>query len=141
MVYPSHFSPGSYGIAEPNKFPKEIMEGSARDMNRRLEAWCPVVKPIELDSSDASVISDIHSHTSNKEKIKRQQNELQENYEKEKKRLCPPWKNRPWVQDFSLGYPYGLAEVKGQIQALENAGIDSWMVWNPSSRYTVEAFK
>ena len=47
----------------------------------------------------------------------------------------------PWYQDFTLGPPhYGSAEVKAQMRAGYDNGVKSWMLWNPGSRYTVEAF-
>jgi hypothetical protein len=49
---------------------------------------------------------------------------------------------RPWLQDFSLGQPpYGAAEVRAQIQATYDAGIDEWILWNPGSRYTETALE
>jgi hypothetical protein len=46
-------------------------------------------------------------------------------------------RTRPWLQDFTLGQPfYGSAEVRAQIQATYDAGIDEWILWNPGSRYT-----
>ncbi len=46
---------------------------------------------------------------------------------------------RPWLQDFSLNYTYGAKEVKEQIQALNDLGIEEWLLWNPRSRYTEAA--
>ncbi len=47
-----------------------------------------------------------------------------------------PLKLRPWLQDFSLGAPkYGKAEVEAQIQATYDAGLTSWMLWDPSNKY------
>lgn len=43
---------------------------------------------------------------------------------------------RPWLQDFSMKVTYGPAEVRKQIQALQDLGIDEWLLWNPGSRYT-----
>ncbi|HKJ01716.1 MAG TPA: putative glycoside hydrolase, partial [Longimicrobiales bacterium] len=49
---------------------------------------------------------------------------------------------RPWLQDFTLGDPpYGAAEVRAQIQATYDAGIQEWILWNPGSRYTEEALE
>ncbi|MDH5588796.1 MAG: alpha/beta hydrolase [Gemmatimonadota bacterium] len=46
----------------------------------------------------------------------------------------------PWLQDFTLGPPrYGAPEVRAQIQATYDAGIQSWVLWNPGSRYTEAA--
>jgi hypothetical protein len=47
---------------------------------------------------------------------------------------------RPWLQDFSLGDPpYDAPEVRAQIQATYDAGIQEWVLWNPGSRYTESA--
>lgn len=45
-------------------------------------------------------------------------------------------KNRPWLQDFSMRIKYGPAEVQGQINALFERGIYTFMLWNPSNIYT-----
>ncbi|MGW8266752.1 MAG: putative glycoside hydrolase [Longimicrobiales bacterium] len=47
---------------------------------------------------------------------------------------------RPWLQDFTLGEPaYGSPEVRAQIQAAYDTGIQEWILWNPGSRYTEAA--
>jgi hypothetical protein len=49
---------------------------------------------------------------------------------------------RPWLQDFTLGRPvYSGAEVRAQIQATYDAGVQEWILWNPSSRYTESALE
>jgi len=49
---------------------------------------------------------------------------------------------RPWLQDFTLGSPrYEAPEVRAQIQATYDAGIDEWLLWNASSRYTEAALE
>ena len=49
---------------------------------------------------------------------------------------------RPWLQDFTLGSPrYEAPEVRAQIQAAYDVGIDEWVLWNPSSRYTQDALE
>jgi hypothetical protein len=49
---------------------------------------------------------------------------------------------RPFLQDFTLGSPaYGAAEVRAQIEATYDAGIDEWVLWNPGSRYTEGALE
>jgi hypothetical protein len=52
-----------------------------------------------------------------------------------------PLKLRPWLQDFDLGASYGTTEVQAQIQAVYDAGLTSWMMWDPSNRYTKEAYE
>jgi len=49
---------------------------------------------------------------------------------------------RPWIQDFTLGQPiYGGPEVRAQIQAAYDVGIQEWILWNPSTRYSVSALE
>jgi len=43
---------------------------------------------------------------------------------------------RPWLQDFDYGGNYGPKEVRDQINATYDAGLDSWMLWAASNRYT-----
>jgi hypothetical protein len=48
----------------------------------------------------------------------------------------------PWLQDFDLGQPaYGAPEVRAQIQAAYDVGIEEWVLWNPGSRYTEDALR
>ena len=47
---------------------------------------------------------------------------------------------RPWLQDFTLGEPvYEAPEIRAQIQATYDAGIQEWILWNPGSSYTEAA--
>ncbi len=53
---------------------------------------------------------------------------------------------RPWIQDFTAtwvkGYiKYGPEQVKAQIRALEENGIDEFLLWNPNNRYSEDAVK
>ncbi|KKT81161.1 MAG: hypothetical protein A3B07_03005 [Candidatus Yonathbacteria bacterium RIFCSPLOWO2_01_FULL_43_27] len=50
-----------------------------------------------------------------------------------------PLKLRPWLQDFDYGGTYGAKEVRDQIQATYDAGLTSWMLWDPSNKYTPSA--
>ena len=48
----------------------------------------------------------------------------------------------PWYQDFTLGPPpYGAPQIRAQFQAGYDNGIDSWILWNPGSRYTLAALR
>ncbi len=47
---------------------------------------------------------------------------------------------RPWLQAFSLGDPpYTPEYVRAQIDAVYDAGLTEWILWNPSARYSAEA--
>lgn len=48
----------------------------------------------------------------------------------------------PWYQDFTLGPPhYYAAQVRAQIKAGYDNGFQSWVLWNPGSRYTESALE
>ncbi len=42
----------------------------------------------------------------------------------------------PWVQDFSFSVPYGLDEVRAQIDAARISGAKGYLLWNPEGLYT-----
>src|SRR5699024_2704066 len=51
--------------------------------------------------------------------------------------------SRPWIQDFTASYlgagnyhEYGKNEVEAQIKALNESGIDEYLIWNASNKYT-----
>jgi hypothetical protein len=48
----------------------------------------------------------------------------------------------PWYQDFTLGPPrYGVPQVRAQMQAGYDNGVPDWILWNPSSNYTIAALR
>ncbi|MEK7480490.1 MAG: putative glycoside hydrolase [Patescibacteria group bacterium] len=51
-----------------------------------------------------------------------------------------PKRLRPWLQDFDLGATYDAPMIQKQIKAVEDAGLDSWMMWDPSNKYTRSAY-
>jgi hypothetical protein len=47
---------------------------------------------------------------------------------------------RTWIQDFDLGANYDTTKIHAQIRASYDAGVDSYMVWDPRNIYTKEAY-
>ncbi|MFP3913332.1 MAG: putative glycoside hydrolase [Actinomycetota bacterium] len=41
-----------------------------------------------------------------------------------------------WLQDFSLGIEYGEAEVRAQIEAAHDAGVEHILLWDAATTYT-----
>lgn len=51
-----------------------------------------------------------------------------------------PDKIRPWLQDFNLGATYNADMVRAQIKATYDAGLTSWLIWDPRNIYSRGAF-
>ncbi len=51
-----------------------------------------------------------------------------------------PAKLRPWIQDFDLGATYDAAMVRLEKQAVYDAGLESWLSWDSSNKYTRGAY-
>jgi hypothetical protein len=45
----------------------------------------------------------------------------------------------PWLQAFSLGHPYGLAEVQAQVDAARRAGAGGFLLWEHEGLYGTRA--
>ncbi len=57
-------------------------------------------------------------------------------------RLRDPATIRPYLQAFTLRRPrYRAAEVRAQIQAVEDVGLTDWVLWNASGRYPAAALR
>ncbi|HLR04157.1 MAG TPA: putative glycoside hydrolase [Virgibacillus sp.] len=48
---------------------------------------------------------------------------------------------RPWVQDFSMKKKYTEDEIKAQIKAMKDQGIEQYLVWNAKNDYTKDAYE
>jgi hypothetical protein len=91
MVYPSHYTPGEYNLADPNAEPGETVSHSLLDFQTALEG--------------------------------------------RNARLTP------WLQDFSLGRTYTLADVRAQVRAVRLRHADGFLLWNAEGRYNAAALK
>lgn len=89
MVYPSHWVPGEYGVANPNRQPFDIVKVTLADFQAKVAGT-----GVRL---------------------------------------------MPWLQDFSMGHPYGPAEVRAQIDGAASIGIPDWLLWNAGVIYTAGA--
>ncbi len=48
-------------------------------------------------------------------------------------------KLRPWYQDFDMGAVYTKDMVRAQMESGYRLGVNSWMLWDPSNKYTPSA--
>ena len=90
MIYPSHWGPGEYDVANPLLQPYDIVYNN-------LQVWLEVT-----EGKRARVV--------------------------------------PWLEDSNwpirLGHPNRVEYVRDQIRATYDAGINEWLLWDSSVRYT-----
>ena len=115
MVYPSHYPKSFLGLGNPNKHVYKVVNYC---MEKAVE------RTVATSTTIASFAYNIAQGTSTAPYIKPA-------YDKQKL--------RPWLQDFDYGGNYGAKEVRAQIQAVYDAGLSSWMLWDPANIYTREA--
>lgn len=87
MVYPSHYEPGNYGLANPDAEPYRTVYNGLYGAVRRLER--------------AGLQTGL----------------------------------RPWLQAFTLEHPYRAEEIRAQITAAADLGIEEFLLWNPGGFY------
>lgn len=131
MVYPSHYPKTWHGFENPNNYPYEVVNISMTEAVRRALASETTVKTLNNEPILNEVVEfdEIQNATTTKKVFSGFY----------KKESFSPLKMRPWIQDFDYGGDYGPAEVRAQIQATYDAGLNSWMIWSPSNKYTREA--
>lgn len=48
---------------------------------------------------------------------------------------------RPWLQDFSLRHVYKRDQLLAQIKAVNDAGFQEFIFWNPSNKYDLKKYR
>jgi len=117
MVYPSHYPPNFNGWANPNDNVYGVIKFS---MDRAIPRAVGTTTPIFSYAYKRMGTSTPATY-------------IKPSYDKNVL--------RPWLQDFDYGGDYGVEEVRAQIQAAYDAGLNSWMLWDPSNRYTRAALE
>jgi hypothetical protein len=97
MLYPSHYSKGSYGIANPDFQPYTVINRAVTDAKKKNEQL------LQSKQSAARI--------------------------------------RPWFQDFTATWvhphkKYDILDVKEQIKAAHEQGIDEFLLWNSHCTYS-----
>ena len=117
MVYPSHYPYGFKGLGNPNENIYEVVKWSLDDAVERTVAATTTVWTVGSDRVGTSTPAVYTKKVYDKKRI------------------------RPWIQDFRYGGPYTPEDVRLQIEAVYSSGLDSWMLWDPSNRYSPSALE
>lgn len=129
MVYPSHYPKTFNGWDNPNNYPYELIKFVMSSAVARAESTTSEVEtsytkyvPAVMDDPETLDVDESRDGYYTKPSF-------------------PRTKLRTWIQDFDYGGDYGMAEVKAQIKGSYDAGVDSWMIWDPGNTYTVGALE
>ena len=117
MVYPSHYPKNAFGYSNPNHYPYEIVYHAMKTgVNRMTSSTTPMMGFLhERIGTSTPAIYQKPAYTAEK--------------------------FRTWIQDFDYGGDYDVKEVRAQIQASYDAGVNSFMIWAPSNLYTKGALE
>lgn len=116
MVYPSHYPNDYLGLGNPNNHPYEIVYHAMKTGVDRMTATTTRVEGFLHERVGTSTPAVYTKPTFTGDRF------------------------RTWIQDFDYGGNYDVTEVKAQIKASVDAGVNSYMVWAPSNIYTKGAF-
>lgn len=111
MVYPSHYPPTYNGFKNPADHPYEVIKLAMDTAVRRLLNQEAGLAPFATSTPQFS--------------------------DSEIKRIGS--KIRPWLQDFDMGADYTAEMIRKEKQAVYDAGLSSWLLWDPANKYTREA--
>ena len=112
MVYPSHYNKGFAGLKNPNSDPYLVVYTSMIEAVRRTVATSSAVHTIgsqPIASTSPALFT---------------------------KLAYPKTAMRPWLQDFDYGKEYTPADIRAQIKATEDAGLNSWIFWDAGNKYS-----
>lgn len=124
MVYPSHYPKSFLGLGNPNDYPYKVVYYAMQSgVDRMLSSTTPMKgflhEPIMVTNASGTATF-TGEYT---------------------KPVYTADKFRTWIQDFDYGGDYDAADVRAQIQASYDAGVNSWMIWAPSNIYTKAALE
>ncbi len=122
MVYPSHFSAGWGGFTLPDSHPYQVI-------SEAMDSAITRAKDLAAGTIATTTSGGIPRTKSVIESIEAIPLALREQ--------VSPLQLRPWLQDFELHYvTYTAPMIQQEFQATYDAGLSSWLLWDPSNQYT-----
>ncbi len=115
MVYPSHYPSNYLGLGNPNDYPYKIVYHAMKAGVDRMRSSTTPMQGFLHERIGTSTPALYQKPTYTGDRL------------------------RTWIQDFDYGGDYDAADVRAQIQASYDAGVQSWMIWAPSNIYTKAA--
>ncbi len=127
MVYPSHYNNGFAGIKNVNSDPYKVVHVSMVEAVRRTLAATTTVPALTHTPIMETVTIPAHDGVATTTEQRFSGLYSKQSY--------PASKMRPWLQDFNYPVPYTPEMVAAQIKATTDAGLNSYLFWDPANRY------
>lgn len=127
-----------FGTVITSKIDAEIVGQDYVEMSKHLDYICPMIYPSHYaEGSFGIAYPDLQPYETILGAMEASNEKLSEILEGEHRAIV-----RPWLQDFTASWishyqPYGAKQLREQIQATYDAGLDEWILWSPSNRYSV----
>lgn len=126
-----------FGAVVMSKVDGENVGQDFTELCKHLDYICPMVYPSHYaDGTFGIEYPHIQCYDIILKSMELAQDKIMENPRDERRAQI-----RPWLQDFTLAgikpYQfYGEEQIRSQIQGAYDAGIDEWLFWNASGKYT-----
>ncbi len=128
MVYPSHYPKGWNGLSNPNLYPYEVIKLALEGAVRRTVSETSAIRTLTgkpVMKTEFVPPAEPGAATTTREVATGLYT----------KKAYSAGKIRPWLQDFDYGKDYTPEDVRLQIQGTIDAGLTSWIFWDPGNRY------
>lgn len=126
-----------FGAIITSKLDAATLGQDYREMSRYLDFICPMVYPSHYaDGSFGVENPDLDPYQVILGSMLASGEQLKAIGDKEHKAIV-----RPWLQDFTASWMrnhqvYGPEQIREQIDGVYDAGLEEWLLWNASNRYT-----
>jgi hypothetical protein len=127
MVYPSHYNKGFAGLKNVNSDPYKVVNVSLNDAVERTLATTTSVAALAEKVITQSIVIPATATSATTTEEKPTGFYTKQSY--------PASKIRPWLQSFDYPIVYTADMVAAQIKANNDAGLQSYLVWDAANKY------
>lgn len=138
--YNVYLSADVFGAIITSKRDGESVGQDYRQMVKKLDYISPMVYPSHYGKGSFGIeYPDLYPYDIILGAMEASSDVIRQNPREQRKAIV-----RPWLQDFTASWlephqKYGKKQIQDQIRATYDSGLDEWILWNSSGRYTESA--
>lgn len=138
--YNVYLSADVFGAIITSKRDGESVGQDYRQMVKKLDYISPMVYPSHYGKGSFGIeYPDLYPYDIILGAMEASLDVIRQNPREQRKAIV-----RPWLQDFTATWlephqKYGKKQIQDQIRATYDSGLDEWILWNSSGRYTESA--